>query len=120
MIGMKIIEDRNTVESVEDWSRVRSPSRARRRLRYGHKQNIDIKHVPRKEAFKIGDTLVMHPIMAAEMRRQLADPTRGVSVETRKAETRVLVDHWTKDILPRYRGLFVGGGMGLLNMNAAA
>ena len=73
MLGVHIVESLEMVDQVEDWSRVRSPSRARRRLRYGHKQNIRIVYVPKKEAFWAdnGRTLVMHPVMAAELRRQI-------------------------------------------------
>lgn len=39
--GMPIVEDYSLVE--EDWSRVRSPSRARRRRARGHRQNIFMK-----------------------------------------------------------------------------
>lgn len=69
--SMRIIEDPSLVDAIEDWSRVRSPSRARRRLRYGHRQNIDIVGVPKKDVFQIGDTFVMHPAIARELRATL-------------------------------------------------
>jgi hypothetical protein len=59
--GLRIIRDINMTDTVEDWSRVRSPSRARRRRKLGHPQNIVWREVPKKDAFKIGDALVMHP-----------------------------------------------------------
>jgi hypothetical protein len=66
--GMQIIEDVGMVE--EDWSGVRSPSRAERRRRQGHRQNI--RFVPKKEAYVVdrGRALVMHPAMALELRKQ--------------------------------------------------
>lgn len=72
--GVQIIEDRNMVDHVEDWSRVRSPSRARRRLRYGHRQNITIKTTPKTNAYSLrgGLVLIMHPVMAAALRREVA------------------------------------------------
>jgi len=80
MIGsVRIIEDANLLDTVEDWSRVRSPARAWRRRRRGFKQNIVTRHVPKKEIYSLdgGRTLVMHPEMARELRRQLA--ARGVT-----------------------------------------
>ena len=59
--GLRIITDINMTETVEDWSRVRSPSRAKRRRKLGHRQNIEWRTVPRKDAFRIGNDLVMHP-----------------------------------------------------------
>jgi hypothetical protein len=68
--GARIIENRNMVDYVDDWSRVRSPSRALRRRRQGHKQNIDIKVVPKKEALSMegGRVLIMHPDIARALR----------------------------------------------------
>lgn len=68
---MNIRESLLMVESIEDWSRVRSPSRARRRLRLGYPQNIAIRHVPRKDAITMdgGRTYTMHPETAREFCR---------------------------------------------------
>lgn len=63
----KIIEDARMLD--EDWSNVRSPSRARRRLRR-HRQNIV--YTPKKDAYTVdGITMIMHPATAAEFRAQL-------------------------------------------------
>ena len=72
-LGVWIIEDANLTETVEDWSRVRSPSRAARRARQGHRQNIITRTVPRKEAitFDNGKTLVMHPAIADQIRKEI-------------------------------------------------
>lgn len=59
--GMRIIQDRYMVDMVEDWSRVRSPARAARRRKRGFRQNIDYREVPKPDAFRVGNTLVMHP-----------------------------------------------------------
>lgn len=69
--GVRIIEDANMFDTAEDWSNVRSPSRARRRMKYGHRQNIKFVHTPKKEAYSIdgGRTLIMHPAMAHALRQ---------------------------------------------------
>jgi hypothetical protein len=73
--GLQIVESWLMVDRHEDWSRVRSPSRAIRRMKYGHPQNIRYYDVPKKEAMQKGGTLVMHP----EMARQLRELTRKQS-----------------------------------------
>ena len=61
--AVRVIEDRKLVDMVEDWSRVRSPSRAERRRRLGHRQNITMVAVPNKTVYSLdhGRTLIMHP-----------------------------------------------------------
>lgn len=59
--GFRVRLDDLLVDTREDWSGVRSPSRARRRRRQGHPQRIKIVGVPKSEAYRIGDMLVMHP-----------------------------------------------------------
>jgi hypothetical protein len=73
-MSIRIVEDINLVDIVEDWSRVRSPSRAARRRRQGHRQNIRFLRVPKKAAFTIdgGRTFVVHPEIAKELRRQIS------------------------------------------------
>lgn len=66
--GLRIIEDASLVDVTEDWSRVRSPSRAERRRRQGHRQNIAFVGTPKTECFAFGNTVVMHPVMAAKIR----------------------------------------------------
>lgn len=68
--GLRIVEDAGMVDPYEDWSRVRSPGRARRRLRYGYRQNIVVRYKPKKEAISIdgGRTMIMHPEMARALR----------------------------------------------------
>jgi hypothetical protein len=67
--GLKVIADPNMLDWSEDWSRVRSPSRAARRRRRGFRQRIVRMATPKKEAYRIGDTLVMHPQMVEEVKR---------------------------------------------------
>lgn len=70
----RIVEDASLVDYVDDWSLVRSPSRARRRLKRGFRQNIVTRAVPQKTVYSIdnGRTLVMHPEVARAFGRQLA------------------------------------------------
>ena len=69
--GMQVFLDRNLVDYVEDWSRVRSPGRARRR-RKKHPQRIVMRAVARKEAYRFQGKLFMHP----DMWRELQELTR--------------------------------------------
>jgi len=67
--GVQIVEDPRLVDFVEDWSRVRSRARGERRRRYGHRQNVDIRGVPKRDVFSIGGVLYMHPAIADEAKR---------------------------------------------------
>lgn len=70
MLGLRVTENINLViADGEDWSRVRSPGRAARRRRK-HRQNIIQKFKPDPTIYRAGDKLVMHPAIAAELRRQ--------------------------------------------------
>lgn len=71
--GVEIVESDTLVETVEDWSRVRSPSRARRRLAQGHKQNIRTVTRPRRDALMVGGKLYVHPALAAEITRRMSE-----------------------------------------------
>jgi hypothetical protein len=72
VLGVRIVEDERAHDLIEDWSRVRSPSRAARRLRQGHRQNIRIAARPAAYTIDGGRTVIMHPTLAAELRRQVA------------------------------------------------
>lgn len=78
--GIRIVESMAMVDYVEDWSKVRSPARARRR-RHKHPQNIRTVAVPKPDAVMIdgGRTLVMHPDTARRLRQQIAQPPGGRS-----------------------------------------
>lgn len=78
MLGaVRIIESLAMVDQVEDWSKVRSPGRARRR-RHKHRQNIRIMEVPKKHALATdgGRTLIMHPEMARQLRHEIVNQSR--------------------------------------------
>lgn len=71
--GVRIIESVHMVEQIgEDWSGVRSPARAKRRLARGFPQRIKPIMAPKKVAYAMdgGRTMVMHPAMARELREQ--------------------------------------------------
>lgn len=57
--GIPIVSSPLAVKAEEDWSKVRSPARARRRRRRGFRQNIVV--VDRPAMFEIGGVLHVHP-----------------------------------------------------------
>jgi len=66
----QIVESVHMVDCHEDWSKVRSPSRTLRRMR--HNASRIYTYAPKKEALQMPDgSLVMHPVMARELRRKL-------------------------------------------------
>ena len=67
--GMRIVVNTVLSVTVEDWSKVRSPGRARRR-RSKHKQNITFRQEPTPQCVKIGNTLLCHPNIVEELRRR--------------------------------------------------
>lgn len=62
--GMKVIETLWMVDQREDFSEVRSPSRALRRRKRGYPQRIKYVSVPRQQAVVIDDTIFVHPVIA--------------------------------------------------------
>lgn len=69
--GVEIVADPNLTEYVEDWSDVRSPSRARRRRAQGHKQRIKL--VPAPNMVTIGGRVHASPAAYQRLRQQLDD-----------------------------------------------
>ncbi len=68
--GVVIVPTANAVKMVEDWSMVRSPSRARRRLKYGHRQNIRTAYEP--VAYRMDDRIYMHPVLYNQLKNMEA------------------------------------------------
>lgn len=68
----QIRETASAVEKIEDWSRVRSPSRAARRLKQGHRQNIAIRYKP--AAFQIDGVIYAHPEIVRQLRAHTKEP----------------------------------------------
>jgi hypothetical protein len=69
--GLRIVESLHLTVPHEDWSEVRSPSRAIRRMKYGHRQQIRHLQLPDPNAYRIGDTVHMHPETARQLRRMI-------------------------------------------------
>lgn len=68
-----IIENaRLLVHDGEDWSKVRSPGRARRRRRQGHRQNIIQKWKPDPTIYQVEGRCYMHPSIAVQLRAKIA------------------------------------------------
>lgn len=83
--GVKIIEDASLVDAVGlDWSGCRSPSRAKRRSKYGHRQRVKTAYAPKNGAFSIdgGRTLFMHPVAARELAKGMAQREAGTATVT--------------------------------------
>lgn len=68
--GVEIIESIHATKRVEDWSQVRSPGRAARRLKRGFRQNIVVRQEP--AAFQVEGKMVVHPSILKEMQRRMA------------------------------------------------
>lgn len=80
--GTKIsINDQLMSETIEDWSKIRSPSRAKRRMKRGYKQNISFKIIPKEDIIVLKDQnlMVMHSQTLNKLQTEIA----------KKEETRV-------------------------------
>jgi hypothetical protein len=65
-----IIQSEAAYTLVEDWSRCRSPSRAMRRRKLGHKQHVFMRQQP--QMYRMGDKIVMHPLLYHKLSGQIA------------------------------------------------
>lgn len=68
--GMDIVESVYAVKREEDWSRVRSPSRARRRMKRGHRQNVVVTEKP--AAYMMNGKLFAHPEFVRALNERLS------------------------------------------------
>lgn len=59
--GMPIVTNWLLTVPFEDWSQVRSPSRARRRMKRGHRQRIRYLDLPNPDVFVIAGRIHGHP-----------------------------------------------------------
>lgn len=66
----QIVESRHMTEAFEDWSRVRSPARAARRLKRGYRQNIVYSRRPC--AKQINGVIYAHPEIVQQLSAALA------------------------------------------------
>lgn len=71
-MGMRIVTNNVLTVPAEDWSRVRSPARARRRMRRGHRQNVRYYDAPSPKAMIIDGALYCHTDMVVELKRAAA------------------------------------------------
>jgi len=71
--GLRFYLDARWTRTEEDWSQVRSPSRARRRLKLGHQQRIRHLLVPRTDFVIVENRVVVcHPAMFNELKKALS------------------------------------------------
>lgn len=73
--GIRLVSDPLLVDVIEDWSEVRSPSRAARRRRQGHPQRISYREIPKPEFYHLpGQNLIVaHPKTIDRIHTRLAD-----------------------------------------------
>lgn len=69
----RIIECEFCADTVPDWDRVRSPGRARRRLRAGIRRGLPTKQVPWKHVIAFGEMLIVHPVTLVALTRRMAE-----------------------------------------------
>lgn len=82
MCPARLVESLHMVDTREDWSGVRSPSRARRRRKQGHRQNIRFITVPKPELLTTADgTIYGHPATIADMMAKLGEAQRAKADE---------------------------------------
>ena len=67
--GIQIVETVHATEPAEDWSRVRSPARAKRRMNRGFPQNVVYYRKP--AGFMSGHTLYAHPEFVRELKAHI-------------------------------------------------
>lgn len=75
--GLDIFENELLTITVEDWSNVRSPSRAKRRRKRGFPQRVKTEVRPDPKAYRIGSRIYMHPAMLRIMREHFRDRMTG-------------------------------------------
>lgn len=78
--GVDVIETVDAIERVEDWSKCRSPSRARRRLNRGFPQRLEIHWKP--TSYIAGRQMFIHPVLAERLRQRLKEQVDRSLYET--------------------------------------
>jgi len=69
--GMPIITSLHLTVPAEDWTEVRSPGRARRRLKQGHRQNIRHYQAPSPKIIVLNGTIHCHPVRLLDLQGRL-------------------------------------------------
>lgn len=79
-MGYKIVVDNNipATKRIEDWSKSRSPSRAKRRLKRGFKQHLIVTYEPREDVYIIGDMMVMNSLSYEKLLKKMNDNGRFI------------------------------------------
>lgn len=72
--GMRVVTSIHLTKPFEDWSGVRSPSRARRRMKQGHRQRVRTIYVPDPDIYQMGGALHMHPETLRKLHAALEPP----------------------------------------------
>ncbi|MCI5075666.1 hypothetical protein [Oricola sp.] len=68
----RFIPSAHLVDTIEDWSDCRSPSRAMRRRRQGHRQRVRFVQVPKPDGYRVGNDIFMHPATLQLMQETLS------------------------------------------------
>lgn len=73
--GIRLVSDPLLVDVIEDWSEVRSPSRAARRRCQGHPQRIRYREIPKPEFYHLPgqNMIVAHPTTIDRIHAWLAE-----------------------------------------------
>ncbi len=73
--GIRLVSDPLLVDVIEDWSEVRSPSRAARRRRQGHQQRVRYREIPKPEFYHLPgqNMIVAHPTTIDRIHARLAE-----------------------------------------------
>lgn len=76
-LGLRIVENVHLVVGpFEDWSKVRSPGRARR-WRAKHRQNIRLFYKPDPSVYRMSDGIFAHPTICARLRAAIPPKPRN-------------------------------------------
>lgn len=70
--GIAIRTSYNMTEPYEDWSQVRSPARARRRMKRGFPQRVRHMQRPMRKALQMNGEIWMHPEMERHLKAAIA------------------------------------------------
>lgn len=80
---MNFVETESATEAAEDWSRVRSPSRARRRMKRGFPQNV--RHYRKPAAYQMDGVTYIHPRLMKALRERIDDATDHIDQAFRES-----------------------------------
>ena len=93
LMGYPIIESYAMTESVEDWSRCRSPSRAMRRRRQGHPQNVVYVERPKPDVLFFQGKIYVHPETLRRLQKLFDDTVSALNVDYSSIERRIMAHY---------------------------